>query len=80
MYAFSIQGTEIQLQRPWRRETMHNLVKEVTGVDFNELEDDLKVAKDVVLKAVGLGLDSKDKSSIEACPSLGHLLNEVSLQ
>ncbi|PPS14592.1 hypothetical protein GOBAR_AA05971 [Gossypium barbadense] len=71
------QGTEIQLQRPWRRETMHNLVKEVTGVDFTELEDDLKVAKDVVLKAVGLGLDSKDKSSIEACPSLGHLLNEV---
>ncbi|KAA3471633.1 lysine--tRNA ligase, chloroplastic/mitochondrial isoform X2 [Gossypium australe] len=70
-------GTEIQLQRPWRRETMHNLVKEVTGVDFTELEDDLKVAKDIVLKAVGLGLDSKDKSSIEACPSLGHLLNEV---
>ncbi|KAK8506338.1 hypothetical protein V6N12_034074 [Hibiscus sabdariffa] len=71
------QGTEIQLQRPWRRETMHNLVKEVTGVDFTELEDDLKVAKDVVLKAIGVGLDSKDKSSIEACPSLGHLLNEV---
>ncbi|XP_039064140.1 lysine--tRNA ligase, chloroplastic/mitochondrial-like isoform X2 [Hibiscus syriacus] len=71
------QGTAIKLQRPWRRETMHNLVKEVTGIDFTELEDDLKVVKDVVLKAIGVGLDSKDKSSIEACPSLGHLLNEV---
>ncbi|XP_039013005.1 lysine--tRNA ligase, chloroplastic/mitochondrial-like [Hibiscus syriacus] len=70
------QGTETQLQRPWRRETMHNLVKEVTGVGFTELEDDLTVAKDV-LKAIRIGLDSKDKSSIEACHSLGNLLNEV---
>lgn len=75
----SMQGVEINLERPWRRETMHNLVKEVTGIDFTELENDLKVAKDVIVKALGVGLDSKDKFSIEACPSLGHLLNEVSL-
>ncbi|XP_015878743.1 lysine--tRNA ligase, chloroplastic/mitochondrial [Ziziphus jujuba] len=70
------QGVEICLERPWRRETMHNLVKEATGIDFNELGNDLKAAKEVTLRILG-DLDNKDKSSIEACSSLGHLLNEV---
>lgn len=71
------QGTEICLERPWRRETMLNLVKEATGIDFNELGNDIKVAKEVALRALGIGHDSKDKSSIEACTSVGHVLNEV---
>ncbi|KAJ9697697.1 hypothetical protein PVL29_007023 [Vitis rotundifolia] len=71
------QGTEICLERPWRRETMLNLVKEATGIDFNELDNDIKVAKEVALRALGIGHDSKDKSSIEACTSVGHVLNEV---
>lgn len=71
------QGTEICLDRPWRRETMHNLVKESTGIDFNEMTNDVKVAKDVVIETLGSKLDSKDKFSIESCSSLGHLLNEV---
>ncbi|XVF24679.1 hypothetical protein REPUB_Repub13aG0148100 [Reevesia pubescens] len=71
------QGVEIKLERPWRRETMHKLVEEVTGIDFTKLENDLQVATDVIIKALGVGLDSKDKFTIEACPSLGHLLNEV---
>lgn len=71
------QGVEICLERPWRRETMHNLVKEATGIDFSELGNDLTAAKEVTLRALGIDLDSKDKSSIEACPSVGHLLNEV---
>ncbi|XVF28645.1 hypothetical protein REPUB_Repub15cG0047900 [Reevesia pubescens] len=71
------QGVEIKLERPWRRETMHKLVEEVTGIDFTKLENDLQVAKDVIIKALGVGLDGKDKFTIEACPSLGHLLNEV---
>ncbi|KAL5563710.1 hypothetical protein UlMin_033457 [Ulmus minor] len=70
------QGIEICLERPWRRETMHNLVKEATGIDFNELGDDLKACKEVTLRTLG-ELDYKDKSSIEACTSVGHLLNEV---
>lgn len=74
----SIQGIEICLERPWRRETMHNLVKESTGIDFNELGNDLKLAKEVTLRTLK-DLDDKDKSSIEACPSVGHLLNEVDL-
>ncbi|OVA01616.1 Lysine-tRNA ligase [Macleaya cordata] len=71
------QGLEISLERPWRRESMHNLVKEATGIDFNELGNDVKVAKEVAIKALGIGPESKDKYSIEACPSVGHVLNEV---
>ncbi|KAK4608504.1 hypothetical protein RGQ29_002068 [Quercus rubra] len=71
------QGVEICLERPWRRETMHNLVKEATGIDFSELGNDLKTAQEVTLKALGIDLENKDKSSIEASPSVGHLLNEV---
>ncbi|XP_057447251.1 lysine--tRNA ligase, chloroplastic/mitochondrial [Lotus japonicus] len=71
------QGVEICLERPWRRETMHNLVKEIAGVDFNELGNDLKVAKQVTLDTLQKNLDNKDKASIEACKSVGHLLNEV---
>lgn len=73
-----MQGVEICLERPWKRETMHNLVKEATEIDFNELGNDLKAAKEATLTALGIKLDNKDKSSIEACPSVGHLLNEVS--
>ncbi|GLT39408.1 hypothetical protein SLA2020_136010 [Shorea laevis] len=71
------QGVDICLERPWRRETMHNLVKEATGIDFSELKNDLEVAKDVVVRTLESELDSKDKFAIEACPSLGRLLNEV---
>lgn len=71
------QGVEIHLERPWRRETMHNLVKEATGTNFNELGSDLQVAKELILKNLGVDLDYKYKSSIEACSSIGHLLNEV---
>ncbi|KAK2405890.1 lysine--tRNA ligase, cytoplasmic [Trifolium repens] len=71
------QGVEICLERPWRRETMHNLVKEISGINFNELENDLEVAKQATLSTLGNDLEYKDKASIEACQSVGHLLNEV---
>lgn len=57
---------------------MHNLVKESTGIDFNDLVNDVKAAKEITLRALEINLDKKDKCSIEACPSVGHLLNEVS--
>lgn len=56
---------------------MHNLVKEATGIDFNELGEDLGNAKDAVLLALQDVLEPKDRSGIGACSSLGHLLNEV---
>lgn len=58
---------------------MHNLVKEATGIDFKELGNDLKVAKEFTLNKIGKDLESKDKSAIEACLSIGHVLNEVIL-
>lgn len=57
---------------------MHNLVKEATGIDFHELQNDLEGAKEVTLRTLG-ELDNKEKSSVRACPSVGHLLNEVNL-
>ncbi|KAJ6430766.1 hypothetical protein OIU84_018307 [Salix udensis] len=71
------QGVEICLERPWRRETMHNLVKEATAIDFNELGDDLEVAKNVTFRTLGSGLESKDKHAIATCPTVGHLVNEL---
>lgn len=53
---------------------MHNLVKEATGIDFTKFGNDLTSAKEVTLQTLG---DIQNKSSIEACPSVGHLLNEV---
>ncbi|XP_015160453.1 uncharacterized protein [Solanum tuberosum] len=43
------QGVEICLERPWRRETMHNLVKEA-GIDFKNFGDDLNAAKEHDIK------------------------------
>lgn len=59
---------------------MHNLVKEATGIDFTELGSDLKVAKEVTLRALNMGPDNQETYSIEACQSVGHVLNEVKLQ
>ncbi|CAA2970927.1 lysine--tRNA ligase, chloroplastic mitochondrial [Olea europaea subsp. europaea] len=71
------QGVEICLERPWRRETMHNLVKEATGIDFNKFRDDLNAAKIVALQTPDIINDNQNKNLIEACTSVGHLLNEV---
>lgn len=74
-----MQGVEICLERPWRRETMHNLVKEATGIDFTEFGSDLNKAKDVTLSSLNMGSSNQEANSIGACQSIGHVLNEVSL-
>eukprot|EP00262_Sarcandra_glabra_P009099 TRINITY_DN2309_c0_g4_i1.p1 TRINITY_DN2309_c0_g4~~TRINITY_DN2309_c0_g4_i1.p1 ORF type:complete len:576 (+),score=86.37 TRINITY_DN2309_c0_g4_i1:43-1770(+) len=71
------QGVEICLERPWRRETMHNLVKEATGIDFSGLGNDVKAAKEYAMRALRVGPENNDKFSLETCPSVGHVLNEV---
>lgn len=72
------QGVEICLERPWRRETMHDLVKEATGIDFNQFgNDDLTVAKQHILKTIDVCREDHQRSCIEACQTVGHLLNEV---
>ncbi|KAL1831982.1 hypothetical protein ACET3Z_001633 [Daucus carota] len=71
------QGVEICLERPWRRETMHNLVKEATGIDFTEFGSDLEKAKDVTLSSLNIGSNNQEANSVRACQSIGHVLNEV---
>ncbi|KAH9613927.1 hypothetical protein KSS87_018329 [Heliosperma pusillum] len=71
------QGTDISLQRPWKRETMHNLVKEASGIDFSEFGDNLKAAKEVTLTKLGNSFGDKEISAVSNCSSVGHVLNEV---
>jgi lysyl-tRNA synthetase class 2 len=61
------QGQEIDLTPPWKRATMHDLVKDATGLDFKQFTS-LEEAK-AAAKAAGI-------EGVEDCPSLGKLLNE----
>ena len=62
------QGTPVDLTPPWRRVTMHDLVKEYTGLDLNSSQtlDEAKAA------AKNTGIEG-----IENCPCIGKLLNEA---
>jgi lysyl-tRNA synthetase class 2 len=62
------QGTEIDLTPPWRRVTMHELVAEITGVDFNSF-DDFELAR-IAAENAGIGVP-------EECKTIGKLLNEA---
>jgi lysyl-tRNA synthetase class 2 len=62
------QGTPVDLTPPWPRITMYEAVKEKTGLDFSQFTD-LAAAKAAAAQA---GI-----TDIEACPSLGHVLNEA---
>lgn len=62
------QETPVNLSLPWRRVTMHDLVKEYTGLDFNSFQT-LEEAK-AASKNAGL-------EGVQDCPSIGKLLNEA---
>jgi lysyl-tRNA synthetase, class II len=64
----SYQGTDINLESPWKRITMHEAVKEATGVDFAAFSD-LEAAR-TAAKAAGI-------RDVEDCASIGKLLNEA---
>ncbi len=64
----SYQGTTINLQKPWRRSTMKDLVKEKTDLDFREFQD-FTIAKTAAQEA---GIEVPDD-----CQTLGKLLNEI---
>ncbi len=61
------QGTSIDLTSPWRRVTMHDLVKEYTELDFNfpTLEEAKTSAKNAGIEGV------------EGCTSIGKILNQA---
>ncbi|KAL6639128.1 hypothetical protein ACP70R_022858 [Stipagrostis hirtigluma subsp. patula] len=71
------QGTEISLERPWRRDTMHSLVKEATGIDFSSFGQDVESAKNAARGVPGIKIGSDESTSLQACSSVGHVLNEV---
>ena len=64
----SYQDTEIDLTPPWRRVTMHELVQEITGVDFNSF-DDFDSAR-IAAENACIGVP-------EDCKTIGKLLNEA---
>jgi lysyl-tRNA synthetase class 2 len=61
------QGEAIDLTPPWRRVTMHDLVQEKTGLDFNQFKT-IEEAKTAAQK-VGI-------QNVGECQSIGKLLNE----
>jgi lysyl-tRNA synthetase class 2 len=62
------QGEAVDLAPPWRRATMHELVQEKTGLDFNSFQT-VEEAKTSAHKA---GIEG-----LEDCESIGKVVNEV---
>jgi lysyl-tRNA synthetase, class II len=58
----------IDLESPWRRETMHNLVKETTGLDFTQFTD---------FESAKIACETAKIEIPEGCQTMGKLLNEV---
>ena len=70
---WSVQGTEISSQRPWKRATIHSLIQEVTGIDFASSGDDIGSA----LSFFEGHIERRDSGTIRKSPSIGHLVNEI---
>ena len=62
------QGTDIELTPPWRRATMHELVEEATGLNFEAFTSCEQAAE--AMEAAGLEVPA-------AADSVGRLLNEA---
>lgn len=62
------QGTLIDLTPPWRRVTMHDIVQEVTGLDFRQF---------TTVEAARAAAEQAGIPGIEDCETIGHLLNEA---
>ncbi|MCY7406030.1 MAG: lysine--tRNA ligase [Alkalinema sp. CAN_BIN05] len=62
------QETPISLTSPWKRITMHDAVKDATGVDFATFTD----LNEAIAAAKAAGIHN-----IDDCPSIGKLLNEA---
>lgn len=65
----TFQGVEIDLSPPWRRVSMHDLVKQHTGVDFAGMHD-VQAAREAAMEA---GVPAANVSGAE---SVGKVVNE----
>lgn len=82
------QGQELDFGQPFRRATMHALVLEATGVNFEAFssssKDDaegngLAAAKEAAIKALQASPEDTraEQGKVATAPSIGHVLNEV---
>ncbi|EFJ35081.1 hypothetical protein SELMODRAFT_79851 [Selaginella moellendorffii] len=71
------QGTDISLERPWKRASMQSLVQEATGIDFSAFGSDLSAAKSAALSALSPRKDESLQTVIANCATVGNVLNEV---
>jgi lysyl-tRNA synthetase class 2 len=79
------QGQELDFGKPFRRATMHDLVHEATGVNFEQFsksdgDGGLAAAKEAAitaLQAVSSQDTRAEQGKIATAPSIGHVLNEV---
>jgi lysyl-tRNA synthetase class 2 len=62
------QGTEIDLTPSWKRISMIDIIKEVTGVDFNAINTDEEAIK--IAEKLGIDIDPKTSDR-------GHIINEI---
>ncbi|CAG9461234.1 unnamed protein product [Pedinophyceae sp. YPF-701] len=75
-------GVEIDLEGPFRRASMHDLVQEATGLDFmsDELRSDLEAARAAGAEALKKADSDGAMASLGAvsgAPSVGHVVNEL---
>ena len=54
------QGKEFDVTPPWRRLNMTDAVKEITGVDFNKIDND----EDAVAAAIEYGMDEEEAKAL----------------
>mmetsp|Transcript_31159 Transcript_31159/g.69280 ORF Transcript_31159/g.69280 Transcript_31159/m.69280 type:complete len:592 (+) Transcript_31159:24-1799(+) len=75
------QGTVLDFGSPFRRVTMNDLVKELTGLDVMAYGTDVEAARTAALEVVDKmsERDARRKAlvKVRSAPSVGHLLNEL---
>eukprot|EP01025_Chloroclados_australasicus_P029963 TRINITY_DN2995_c0_g1_i9.p2 TRINITY_DN2995_c0_g1~~TRINITY_DN2995_c0_g1_i9.p2 ORF type:complete len:593 (-),score=98.85 TRINITY_DN2995_c0_g1_i9:413-2167(-) len=73
------QEMEIDLESPFQRASMHDLVKQSSGIDFWELRHDLEATKSAAEQALSSldGSDFKARKAIQQSPSTGFIINEL---
>lgn len=63
------QGTQIDLTPPWRRVTMHDIVKEKTGINFADINE----ASEARQRAIDAGLKA---DAVDKLDSVNEIMNE----
>lgn len=73
------QGQVLDFEAPFRRATMHQLVQDACGVDFQAFgADDLEAARAAAVEALRQHKDTfAVQQAVAKAPTVGHVLNEV---